>query len=487
MGFGSFGRCLCGTFSDAPEAEGSSGKSGMNEKQPVNILMVDDQLAKLLSYEAILKDLDENLVRASSGTEALEYLLKSDVAVLLMDVSMPGLDGFELATLIRQHPRFRNTAILFISAVHLTDIDRLRGYQLGAVDYIPVPVVPQILRAKVKVFVDLFRKTRQLEEMNTELERRIAERTAELSASEERFRLATEAMRGGLYDWDLDSRVWWKSDSLKKMAGYLQEEEEEEEEEEEPLLEKWLSRVHPDDLEGARKRVQSALENGTIAAFEVEYRIRHKSEQWKWVWDRGRIVRDPQGRAVRVVGYITDISGQKKAEEALKEVDQRKNEFLATLSHELRNPLAPIRNAVNILKMDGVPPAHAEKSRDVIDRQLAHLTRLVDDLLDLSRISRNSLNLKIGPMSLAEAVNSAVEAVQPFFEELEHQVSLSLPREPILVEGDLVRLAQVFSNLLNNSAKFTPTGGRIRLTVEPEGDQTVVRIKDTGRGIDSKI
>lgn len=152
----------------------------MSAHEKVNILMVDDQPGKLLSYEVILSELEENLIKASSGREALEHLLKTDVAVVLMDVSMPEIDGFELAEIIRQHPRFQQTAIIFISAVHLTDIDRLKGYQHGAVDYIAVPIIPELLRAKVRVFAELHRKTRQLEQLNHELEQRVAERTEEL-------------------------------------------------------------------------------------------------------------------------------------------------------------------------------------------------------------------------------------------------------------------------------------------------------------------
>jgi two-component sensor histidine kinase len=158
----------------------------MAKDEKVNILLVDDQPAKILSYEVILKDLGENLIKVTSGREALEQLLKTDVAVILVDVSMPDLDGFELAALIRQHPRFETTAIIFVSAVHFTDIDRLRGYAMGAVDYVPVPVIPEVLRAKVRVFVDLYRKTKELRELNDELEHRVAERTAELEAAIER-------------------------------------------------------------------------------------------------------------------------------------------------------------------------------------------------------------------------------------------------------------------------------------------------------------
>ena len=160
---------------------------------PVNILLVDDQPAKLLSYEVILEDLGENLIKATSGRRALEQLLRQDVAVILVDVSMPELDGFELAAMIREHPRFQRTAIIFVSAVYLSEIDSLRGYRAGAVDYLPVPIVPELLRAKVRVFCDLFRKTRQLESLNAELERRVADRTAELAAANADLEMKVEA------------------------------------------------------------------------------------------------------------------------------------------------------------------------------------------------------------------------------------------------------------------------------------------------------
>src|SRR5438270_5327609 len=162
----------------------------MAAKEKVNILMVDDQPAKLLSYEVILSELGENLVKAASGKEALELLLKNDFAVVLMDVSMPEIDGFELAEIIRQHPRFQKTAIIFISAVHLTDLDRLKGYQRGAVDYLSVPVVPELLRAKVTVFTELHRQAKQLEALNRELRRLSGHLMT--SQDEERRRFARE-------------------------------------------------------------------------------------------------------------------------------------------------------------------------------------------------------------------------------------------------------------------------------------------------------
>jgi signal transduction histidine kinase len=163
------------------------------KRDPVNILLVDDQPSKLLSYEVILEELGENLIKTTSGREALEFLLRNEVAVILVDVSMPELDGFELAAMIREHPRFTRTAIIFVSAVHLSEIDSLRGYQAGAVDYVPVPVVPALLRAKVRVFSELYRKTRELEELNAGLEKRVAERTAELAATNSELEIRVEA------------------------------------------------------------------------------------------------------------------------------------------------------------------------------------------------------------------------------------------------------------------------------------------------------
>ena len=164
-------------------------------KEKVNILLVDDQPGKLLTYEAMLDELGENLIKASSGREALEHLLKTDIPIVLMDVSMPDLDGFELAEIIRQHPRYKKTAIIFVSAVHLTDMDRLKGYQSGAVDYVSVPVIPELLRAKVSVFAELHRKTRESERLNRELEARVAERTAKLRDAVAKQIELTEALR----------------------------------------------------------------------------------------------------------------------------------------------------------------------------------------------------------------------------------------------------------------------------------------------------
>src|SRR3954470_7063120 len=181
----------------------------MSDNHKPNVLMVDDQAAKLLSYEVILADLGANLIKATSGRDALEHLLKNDIAVVLMDVSMPEIDGFEMADMIRQHPRFQKTAIIFISGVHLSDEDRIQGYRRGAVDYISVPVVPEVLRAKVSVFVELHRKTRQLEKLNRELEQRVEERTQELRESETQFRTLANTIPQLAWMANADGSIFW--------------------------------------------------------------------------------------------------------------------------------------------------------------------------------------------------------------------------------------------------------------------------------------
>src|SRR5262250_3115914 len=241
----------------------------MMEHEKVNILLVDDQPAKLLAYEVILKELGENLAVATSGREALEFLLKNEVAVILVDVCMPELDGFELAAMIREHPRFQKTAIIFISAIQVSDFDRLRGYEMGAVDYVPVPVVPEVLRAKIKVFAELYRKTRQLERLNAELEDRVSARTAELEQStlqllesERRRSMAIAAGKMGSWDWNWVDGDWmWDAgqyhifgvdpDSFKVTSANIQ------------------ALLHPDDVDRMRRSVAEFARG--VRTYEAEF------------------------------------------------------------------------------------------------------------------------------------------------------------------------------------------------------------------------
>jgi signal transduction histidine kinase len=330
--------------------------------QTVNILLVDDQPGKLLTYETMLAELGHNLVKVTSGDAALKELLRTEFAVVLLDVCMPQIDGFELATLVRQHPRCEHTAIIFISAVQMSDEDRERGFRLGAVDYVAVPVVPELLRARVTVFVDLYRKTIALERMNQVLEERVAERTA-------------------------------------------------------------------------------ALER--------------------------------------------DLSERKRLEEALVKADRRKDEFLAVLAHELRNPLAPIRTAVDTMWLRPLHDDVLQQCRDIIGRQVEQLTRLVNDLMDVSRITRGTITLQRQPLDVAEVVRRAVETHRPLLDASRHELVIELPAEPLVVQGDMTRLSEAVGNLLNNAAKYTEERGRITIRIEraSAGREVRICVKDNGMGI----
>ena len=363
---------------------------GANEK--VNILLVDDQPARLLTYQSVLSELGQNLVCAHSGLDALDKLMREEFAVVLLDVSMPGMDGFEAARLIHDHPRFEKTPIIFVTGVHVTDLDRLKGYKVGAVDYVSIPVVPEILRSKVAVLVELYCKRRELRELNRSLAQaneRLAEANTTLQAE--------------------------KTRELKDLNATLQ-------------------------------RANAELERANSS-------------------------------------LLSEVAERARAEQALKAADRHKDEFLAMLAHELRNPLAPILNAVQLMRMKPIADPQLSWSRDVIERQLSHLTRLVDDLLDVARITRGRINLSREPTELAVLIARAVETVQPLIQARGHEFTSEIPAATLRINADPLRLTQAFGNVLGNAAKYTERGGRISLTVCRQGTDVEIRVRDTGVGI----
>jgi PAS domain S-box-containing protein len=308
----------------------------MSEK--VNVLLVDDQPDKLLAYEVILQELRENLVKTSSAREALQFLLKNDVAVILIDVCMPELDGFQLAAMLREHPRFRKTAIIFISAILLTDVDRLRGYEMGAVDYVPVPVVPEVLRAKVRVFAELFRKTRDLEQLNSQLERRVAERTAELESSNLRLlqseqgrSLALAAGQMGSWDWDLGTDEWRWDEGQHRIFGVDPQKFK-------ISAENIRGLIHPDDWSSLRQSVEGTSKGERTQ--QSEFRVLRPNGDQRWCIGTTAASVDAAGRVVRVSGVTTDITDRKEAEERLvllaREVDHRARNALTVIQSIIR-------------------------------------------------------------------------------------------------------------------------------------------------------
>jgi|JI10StandDraft_1071094.scaffolds.fasta_scaffold261733_2 signal transduction histidine kinase len=326
----------------------------------IDILLVDDEARNLDALESVLEDPAYRLLRAETADRALKLLLEHDVAAIVLDIKMPGMSGFELAQTIKSTKKFRQVPILFLTAYHVDDQDVIAGYGAGAVDYLTKPTNPQILRHKVSVFADLFRKTRALAELNDRLEERVSARTAELE----------------------------------------------------------------------------------------------------------------------------------KSEAALRATGKQKDEFLAILAHELRNPLAPLRTGLDVLlqgQASGKPAS--PRTLAAMNRQLDHMVRLIDDLLDISRIGRGVLELKRERVPLEPIVHAAVESTRPFFDRRKHDVSVRIDgggdHEPIFVHADPTRVSQILGNILHNAAKFTPEGGKIEIDLVVEDGVAKIRVTDSGVGIPS--
>lgn len=427
----------------------------MASNDKVNVLLVDDQPAKLMAYEVILRDLGENLVKASSGREALEVLLKTDVAIVLIDVCMPELDGFQLAAMIREHPRFEKTAIIFISAIHLSDVDRLRGYEMGAVDYVPVPVIPEVLRAKVKVFAELHRKTRQLEQLNVELERRVAERTADLSASNERLveserrrSLALAAGQMGSWDWDIVKNDWIWDEGQYRIFGV------------DPAtftvnLGNLKDLVHPEDWERMRASVSAVSKEERT--HQSEFRIRRPNGEVRWCIGTTTLTFDADGRMGRLGGVTIDITDRKEAEEhqalLAREVD-----------HRARNALAVIQSIVRLTRAKSI-----DEYREAVEGRITALAR-AHTLLSESRWHGADLcTLVSEELAPYRAVHGAKIATSG------PAVSL----QPAVAQT----LALALHELATNAAKYgalSVDGGTLALTWEAQPNTLSLEWKESG-------
>ena len=472
----------------------------------VKVLLVDDQVRNLEALQAVLHPSGCRLITAQSADEALLALLQHDFAAIVLDVRMPGMDGLELARLIKGRRRTRHVPILFLTAYLLDEKDVLRGYQAGAVDYLTKPLDPEILRAKINIFADLHRVSQALAEANQQLQREVTERerveealrdanqqlevrvearTAELvqahavmAANEERLRIALDAGRMGTWELDAVRRTCHIDEVQCSLLGLPARTRS-------VPLDTLLSLTYPADDEMVRNAVEHALKTNSDnpGDYSYEFRIVRPSDGvMRWLHVSGRTIPNADAPPRRI-GVTIDITDRKRDEQALQEADRRKNDFLATLAHELRNPLAPIRNAVELLRMRNPLPVDKRGPAEVIDRQTRALTRLVDDLLDISRITQNRLELRREPASLSAIVEGAVEASRPLIDAGGHVLDISIPEEPIVLLADVTRLSQVLSNLLNNAARYSDKKGRIHVEVRREAADAVVRITDEGIGI----
>jgi signal transduction histidine kinase/DNA-binding response OmpR family regulator len=474
----------------APAPLGDAG-----EQEKVNILVVDDLPEKHVVFRTVLDELDQNIVSARSGQEALRYILEMEFAVILLDVNMPDIDGLETASLIRQYRKSAQTPIVFITA-YVDEIQAARGYALGAVDYIPSPVVPEVLRSKVRVFVELFRMNRQLKEQAAEREA-LARSEAARAAAEQAILRADYLSEAS----QLLSRSLALDDTIKALFEVAV-----------PFLGERavLALAGP---EGEIKRIESwpAQSGGELPQAQLQecfdvalrdrrFELRHEGEQGAAVCpllagDRvlGALVligAHAQFDSARLALIKEIVSRASIAMEnarlyhAVQEADRRKNEFLAMLAHELRNPLAPIRNAVHIMQGNDVAPDRMNWARDVIGRQADHMARLIDDLLDVSRIVQGKVVVQPERLPLSTLVERAVEAASPRVAAMDQTLSVELPQQELALDGDLVRLSQVLSNLINNASKFSGPNTRILLTATYVDGQVRISVRDEGAGIE---
>jgi len=542
-------------------------------ESPVDILIVDDNPNNLLALEAILANINGRFVKASSGAEALKCLLNQDFALIILDIQMPDMDGFETAEMIRGRERSRRIPIIFLTAFNRSDTQVYKGYALGAVDFLFKPVFPEVLRSKVHVFVDLFRKTEEVRKQ-AELLRDVEKHEHERRLAEEKQRWEAELLR---------QQVEQERQISQALALTIRERERAEEALRlsnarlrlladtanqllfSPEPRRFLSALygelsahlglevyncylvdHRRDGDGLltgdeapRLHLESASAGaegeapakewldfgegvpGTVAQLREELIVREgesagdlppaePSKPGLRVFVCYPMMAD--GRLIGTLGFgtrlrarleddeidVLHIVGDQSAmalersrlvtelqsrAEALAEADRRKDEFLAMLAHELRNPLVPIMTGLKTFQMVEPGSPKLQRARDAMERQVRHMVRLVDDLLDVSRVTAGKIELRKDLVDVALIVQQAVQTSQPLMAEKQHELSVSLPPGRLELIVDPARLAQIVSNLLSNAAKYTDNGGHIELSAASIGDFVELRVRDNGRGI----
>jgi signal transduction histidine kinase len=451
-------------------------------RQPATLLLVDDRPANLLALEALLEPLQLRVVKATSGREALKFLLREDCALILLDVQMPDLDGFETATLIRSRERTRYTPIVFVTAVNREESHIIKGYTHGAVDYLVKPLDAQVVLAKVRVFIEQYTREQGLLE---EAALRTRERD-ELERSEKAARADAEAHREHLHALFMQAPAAIVILRGPELAFELAN----------PQFEKLIGKKAPAGAKGRELLPgEAAAETWSILdrvlqddepflGTEYPGLFGLRDRVFNFVAQPTRLGGKVSGVMVHAVEVTETVLAHRKTAALALELQQTgrsKDEFLAMLGHELRNPLAPILTALHLMRQRSRPGD--ERERDIIERQVKHLSRLVDDLLDVSRATMGKIDLRREPLEVSTAVARAVEVAAPLMELKHHRLTVTVPGSGLMVAGDPVRLAQVIGNLLNNAAKYTDPGGRIEVDGRREGAEVVIRVRDDGQGI----
>jgi signal transduction histidine kinase len=508
----------------------------------VNILIVDDLPEKLLVFRTVLEELGQELVFVRSGREALREVLQREFAVILLDVNMPDIDGFETATLIRQYKRSVDTPIIFITS-YADEIQTERGYALGAVDYILSPVVPHILRSKVRVFVRLFALQRQIRRQADARAALAAAEAAQAAAEDSDRRSAFLASASHVLNSSLQAAV-----SRRDLARLLV-----------PTVATTAVVVGSEDLDhrpevvlahdgevrelawpaldgsvrvalrrAIKDRTRVDLDQNLLAALEEAVleptatagapTMPRAARRWKraaalplvngdrllgalFVASDGsdhlvdwRVLNDLAARAAAALENATlygslqsEIVERRAAETELQEAGRRKDEFLAMLSHELRNPLAPIRTALEVIRRVAPPDPKLNRASEIMVRQVQQMTRLIDELLDVARISQGKIVLTREKVDLNAVIAQSVETAQPLVDARGQTLHVAPLADPVWLQGDFARLAQILSNLLNNASKYSERGTTVSLQASLDGEGAVIRVRDQGIGIDAQL
>jgi signal transduction histidine kinase/DNA-binding response OmpR family regulator len=518
-----------------PGPTGAPAALPLEDNEKVSILIVDDLPEKLLVFRSVLEELNQDLVFVRSGREALREILQREFAVILLDVNMPGIDGFETATLIRQYKRAVDTPIIFITS-YADEIQTERGYALGAVDYIQSPVVAHILRSKVRVFVRLFAMQRQIKRQADARAAIAAAEAARRAAEESDRRSAFLASASHVLNGSLQAGVGVRELArllVPQLASVAVVMTTDENELQAPVVvagDTELTELPFSGLgEGARSALQRAvtsrvrvnLDRAQLASLDVaSFGTKKTSEPRRWLaasalpllnGDRllgalfvatetgghpidWRVLDDLAARAASALenamlygSLQSEIVERRAAEMELQEAGRRKDEFLAMLSHELRNPLAPIRTALEVIRRIAPPDVKLSRALDIMVRQVRQMTRLIDELLDVARISQGKIVLAREKVDLNAVISQSAETAQPLIDMRGQTLRVVPLAEPMWLQGDFARLAQIVSNLLNNASKYSERGTVVELSASLDEHGAVIRVRDQGIGIDAQL
>jgi PAS domain S-box-containing protein len=435
----------------------------------VNLLLVDDHPENLLTLEAVLDAPDYNLVRAQSGMQALRLLLKEDFSLILLDVCMPGLNGFDTAAMIRERPKTREIPIIFITAVNKTDDDIEKGYSVGAVDYIVKPFDPEALKMKVAALARL----QKTAEILPNEPKKISPQEKEPGSDHPHYRSLTNSIRQILWIAQPDGAVDFLNQPWFNYTGLTFEQSE---------GWGWKEAVHEEDLQPVLDAWRNALQQGR--EYQTECRLKQADGLFRWHSMRALPERDSQGRILAWLGTAIDVHVQKEAQKKAEAAARLKSEFVANVSHELRTPLNAIigYSALLLQGIYGQVPEEQKSPVDGIQKNAFGLLELINNLLDLSKIESGSLRVAIEPVDLRRLLPAAFDTVKPLMNGKRIEVEWKIQNNLKTLQSDPLKVRQIFLNLLVNAIKFTERGSITITAVEAEGG-VLLSVQDTGVGI----